>query len=606
MSLAQLTKKIEQVETQFVLQECKEIKTVQHANKREGALRVAIQSLSTWIAQVRKLAGTEDELYSKASETKEQLKRKMQQVSQIILDSINKEYLTSFSLPEIIGEKEWYYYRYGILKMIQESGVIRDLYQKLLTDTIPPHPKDEYPLARSMSRNFIIHTGPTNSGKTHQSLESLKKGRKGIYLSPLRLLALEIYERLNGEGVPCDLLTGEEVIFSTGSRHVSSTIEKAEYETIYDVAVIDEGQMIGDPQRGYAWTRAVLGIRAHEVHICCAAESVQLLKQLIEDCEDTLEIRVHDRQTPLTVQDQSFFFPRDVRKGDALIVFSRKKALQVGAELAQHHITSSIIYGNLPPETRRKQVELFLNKETDVVVSTDAIGMGLNLPIQRVVFLETEKFDGTGIRELTVQEVKQIAGRAGRKGIYEHGFVNTLREKSKLRRKLSALDTPLQFAYIAPHDTTILSLPFGTLRERLKAWDQYGIQVPYFQKADISEMLELLEKAKDYETVLPTHILYNAVMIPFNYQEKELLSQWFLYLDCLKLNRTHLPKPRSRGSHLSALETYYRAIGLYYSFSHHFSLPYDWRWVKKERQKTSEEIHQWLKSQMQVQVLQLS
>lgn len=600
MSLAQISKKIEQVETQFILQGEKEIETVQQANKREGALRVAIQSLSTWIAQVRKLAGTEDELYLRAVATKEQLKLKMQQVSQIILDSINREYMTSFSLLEIIGEKEWYYYQFGILQMIQESGVIRDLFQKLLADTIPPHPKDEYPLARSMNRCFIVHTGPTNSGKTHQALEALKKCGKGLYLSPLRLLALEIYERLNGEGVPCDLLTGEEVIFSSGARHVSSTIEKADYDTIYDVAVIDEGQMIGDPQRGYAWTRAVLGIRAHEIHICCAAEAVPLLKRLIDDCGDALQIQVHERQTPLIVQDESFYFPRDVRKGDALIVFSRKKALQVGADLAQYQITSSIIYGNLPPETRRKQVDLFLNKETDVVVSTDAIGMGLNLPIQRVVFLETEKFDGTGIRELTAQEVKQIAGRAGRKGIYEQGFVNTSRGKANLRSKLAARDTPLEFAYIAPHDSTILGLPFGSLLERLKAWNQYAMQVPYFRKADISEILELLELAKHYEAVLPSHILYNAVMIPFNYQEKELLSQWFLYLDCLKINRTRLPKPRRRGSHLSALETYYRAIGLYYSFSHHFGLPYDWRWVKKERQNTSEEIHQSLKSQMQV------
>ena len=58
-----------------------------------------------------------------------------------------------------------------------------------------------------------------------------------------------------------------------------------------------------------------------------------------------------------------------------------------------------------------------------VVVSTDAIGMGLNLPIKRIVFLENEKFDGIRKSRLTSQEVKQIAGRAGRKGIYNVGKV---------------------------------------------------------------------------------------------------------------------------------------------------------------------------------------
>ncbi|MEK1830060.1 helicase-related protein [Priestia megaterium] len=54
----------------------------------------------------------------------------------------------------------------------------------------------------------------------------------------------------------------------------------------------------------------------------------------------------------------------------------------------------SVIYGSMPPETRRKQIEQFINRETTVIVSTDAIGMGLNLPIRRIVLLENMKFDG--------------------------------------------------------------------------------------------------------------------------------------------------------------------------------------------------------------------
>ncbi len=67
-------------------------------------------------------------------------------------------------------------------------------------------------------------------------------------------------------------------------------------------------------------------------------------------------------------------------------------------------------------------MERFIHGESEVV-STDASGMGLNLPIRRIVFLETEKFDGMRRRRLTSQEVKQIAGRAGRKGIFDVGTV---------------------------------------------------------------------------------------------------------------------------------------------------------------------------------------
>ena len=68
-----------------------------------------------------------------------------------------------------------------------------------------------------------------------------------------------------------------------------------------------------------------------------------------------------------------------------------------------------------------------------MVVSTDAIGMGLNLPIRRIVFVETRKFDGVNKRTLNPEEIKQIAGRAGRYGLYDEGFVAAIDEPESLR-----------------------------------------------------------------------------------------------------------------------------------------------------------------------------
>ena len=51
--------------------------------------------------------------------------------------------------------------------------------------------------------------GPTNSGKTHDALERLKECRHGAYFGPLRLLALEVYDKLNTEGLSCSMVTGE-------------------------------------------------------------------------------------------------------------------------------------------------------------------------------------------------------------------------------------------------------------------------------------------------------------------------------------------------------------------------------------------------------------
>ena len=80
-----------------------------------------------------------------------------------------------------------------------------------------------------------------------------------------------------------------------------------------------------------------------------------------------------------------------------------------------------------------------------MVVATDAIGMGLNLPVRRIVFLQAEKYDGVSRRPLLVSEIKQIAGRAGRFGIYDSGYVNAMgreelqyiRERTKQRKTRS-------------------------------------------------------------------------------------------------------------------------------------------------------------------------
>lgn len=49
--------------------------------------------------------------------------------------------------------------------------------------------------------------------------------------------------------------------------------------------------------------------------------------------------------------------------------------------------------------------------EFDVLVASDAIGMGLNLNISRIIFSTMKKFDGVEMRELTIPEIKQIAGK---------------------------------------------------------------------------------------------------------------------------------------------------------------------------------------------------
>ena len=323
------------------------------------------------------------------------------------------------------------------------------------------NPKDEYPEARAMRRRFVLHIGGTNTGKTYAGFQRLKQAKTGVYLAPLRLLALEAQETLLDAGVDCSLSTGEEEDRRDYDTHVAATAEKLDLKRVWEVAVIDECQMIADPQRGYAWTRAILGVLAPEVHLCAAPEARWLLQRLVESCGDHCEVELHQRQTPLLCMQHTVDYEH-IQPGDALITFSKVGVLSVAEDLRQQGKMPAIIYGALPYATRRRQMEGFLAGKMRYVVSTDAIGMGLNLPIRRVIFMDSTKFDGTERRELRPAEIQQIAGRAGRYGMYDKGYVGATQDLGFIRAGLKATVPPLQTA-VAGFSELVLQVDFDLL-----------------------------------------------------------------------------------------------------------------------------------------------
>ncbi len=279
--------------------------------------------------------------------------------------------------------------------------------------------------ARRKNRKITYHMGPTNSGKTYNAIEALAKADKGCYLAPLRLLAGEIYDTLNEKGVPTTLLTGEEVIEKEDANHYSSTIEMAKLKDEFNCVVIDEIQMIADTQRGWAWTRALIHMDSEEIHLCGDASALPLVEKILKLTGDELEIKTYERKTELLVEKKPVKM-EELRSGDALIVFSRRNALKNKIELEKLGHKVSIIYGALNPDVRREQARRFDEGETSVIVSTDAISMGMNLPVKRIVFSTFVKFIQSREHPLSISHIKQIAGRAGRFGRFPKGYVSYL------------------------------------------------------------------------------------------------------------------------------------------------------------------------------------
>lgn len=289
------------------------------------------------------------------------------------------------------------------------------------------YPTEWYPATRSMHRTIHLHVGPTNSGKTYHALQRLEQADTGVYAGPLRLLAHEVYTRMTAKGKNCSLVTGEERRLpekdpdSDGLEDksmVSCTVEMVSLNQTLDVAVIDEIQMIGNADRGWAWTQALLGVRAKEVHLCGETRTVPLIKELCASVGEKLVIHNYERLSPLKVADESLNGKiQDLRKGDCIVSFSVMgiHALRRQIERATGKKVATV-YGSLPPETRAQQARLFNDPDNDYdfLVASDAVGMGLNLAIKRIVFESSNKFDGAARRTLSVADIKQIGGRAGR------------------------------------------------------------------------------------------------------------------------------------------------------------------------------------------------
>ncbi|MBR1560081.1 MAG: hypothetical protein IJ646_07555 [Clostridia bacterium] len=444
----------------------------------------------------------------------------------------------------------------------------------VLVTAVPEHYRDLYPLARAMKRRFILHVGPTNSGKTHEGVGRLKGARNGIYLGPLRLLAAEQFETLNLSDVPCSLVTGEEQIWVPGSRVQSSTVEMADLKARYDVAVIDECQMIADRDRGGAWTAAILGLCAEEIHLCASPDAEELLKGIVADCGDDLTVVRHHRMTPLEVEKGGFEFPASVRRGDALIVFSKARVHAVAAELRRKGWRVSLIYGALPPDVRRDQAERFQQGDSEVVVSTDAIAMGMNLPIERVVFLESEKYDGDIVRPLLDSEIKQIAGRAGRYGQYETGYVNAFGFKGTVARALARPPLIVTEAVIGfPESLLGLPLPLTQIIGQWNIMKDKGC----FSKASTVRMETLAAMLETRRT--DKRLLYRFLCIPFDETDPELLIRWRAmyqaechheHIDVLAAIPELLDPEACDADMLDGLEADYRRCDLYYNYARLF------------------------------------
>ncbi|MEO0607599.1 MAG: helicase-related protein [Pseudomonadota bacterium] len=253
--------------------------------------------------------------------------------------------------------------------------------------------------------------GPTNTGKTHYALERMMGHATGMIGLPLRLLAREVYDRVvavKGERAVA-LVTGEERILPEQARYWVCTVESMPVDVSVEFLAIDEIQIAEDEDRGHVFTDRILHARGSQETLLLGAET---MRDVLRELDFDISTDTRERFSTLSYAGQKKI--TKLPKRAAIVGFSADRIYAIAEVLRRQKGGCAVVMGGLSPRTRNAQVALYQSGEVDYIVATDAIGMGLNLDVDRVAFAGRSKFDGRRHRWLSAAEIGQIAGRAGR------------------------------------------------------------------------------------------------------------------------------------------------------------------------------------------------
>jgi superfamily II RNA helicase len=342
---------------------------------------------------------------------------------------------------------------------------------------IAPYPEQEEAILALAEGRHVILATPTGSGKslvaTALHFKALCEGRRSFYTAPTKALVSEKFfsacEDFGPESVA--MLTGDASI-NPAAPLVCCTAEVLSNMTLRQGAALDapyacmdEFHYYADRDRGVAWQvpllalpdtrfllmsatlgntapiaeklRARTGIEVHEIH--SDLRPVPLEYEYRETpIHETLEDLVARARAPVYVVN---FTHRECAE-QAQALTSARIAMREERELVAEAIGSfrfdtpfgkdlsrwlrfgiGVHHAGMLPRYRLLVERLAQRGLLRVICGTDTLGVGVNIPIRSVLFEKLCKFDGEKVAILPVREFKQIAGRAGRRGFDERGFV---------------------------------------------------------------------------------------------------------------------------------------------------------------------------------------
>jgi superfamily II RNA helicase len=339
------------------------------------------------------------------------------------------------------------------------------------------YPAQEEAILEAFSGAHVIVNTPTGSGKSLIALgahvAALAGGMRSFYTAPIKALVSEKFFALCGElgAENVGMLTGDAsinasapVVCATAEIVANMALRNGAGNTI-DQVVMDEFHYYGDPDRGWAWQVPLVELKgAQFVLMSATLGDTRAIEQglvrrtgrpvaVVRSTTRPVPLRFEYRRTPLheTIEsllaaDQAPLYVVHFTQAQALTgaqalssaqVTTRPQREAIAAALEDFrfapgfgraltrllHHGIGVHHGGMLPKYRRLVERLTQAGLLRVVVGTDTLGVGVNLPLRTVVLSGLAKYDGTTSRLLSARELHQIAGRAGRAGYDTSGLV---------------------------------------------------------------------------------------------------------------------------------------------------------------------------------------
>ena len=363
--------------------------------------------------------------------------------------------------------------------------------------------------------NLLAILGPTNTGKTYTAFEKLLSYSSGIFGFPLRLLARENYDKaVKRIGLnKVALITGEEKIYPNEAKYFFCTVESMPKNISVDCVIIDEVQLAADYERGHIFTDRILNLRGNFQTIFLGS---LIIEDILKKIYPNIVVEKKNRFSQLSFLRKQNFSKLEPRS--AIIAFNINKVYEIAENIRTHKGGTAVVLGSLSPRTRNAQVEVYENKNVDYLVATDAIGMGLNLNINHVSFSSLEKFDGRYNRNLTPNELGQIAGRAGR--YKQDGTFSYTKEAGNLDQIIIQQIENHNFDKIQKIYWRNSDLDFNSIDLLLSSLKKYPIQNYFNHKKNALDELNFRNLINDSEirknlaTKKNLKLLWNICQIP--------------------------------------------------------------------------------------------